>query len=146
MTDFSLHSRLSADTHLLGDFPLCRLLVMNDVTYPWFILVPRRAAIREIHELTEADQHQLLRESSQLGQQLEKVFKADKLNVAALGNLVPQLHLHHIVRYQDDPCWPAPVWGKSSPVPYATDRLQELCRPLLALLIDFIPAERFRSG
>ena len=142
---FSLHPKLSEDTITLGDFPLCRLLLMNDSTYPWFILVPRRDDLREIHELTEADQQQLLKESSQLARQLVALFKADKLNVAALGNLVPQLHLHHIVRYQKDPCWPAPVWGKTLPVPYVPERLPEFCQPLLSQLTDVTPSPPFRN-
>ncbi len=142
---FSLHPKLSEDTITLGDFPLSRLLLMNDSTYPWFILVPRRADLREIHELTEADQQQLLKESSQLARQLVALFKADKLNVAALGNLVPQLHLHHIVRYQDDPCWPAPVWGRTLPIPYTPARLPEFCQPLLSQLTDVTPAPPFRN-
>ena len=142
---FALHPKLSEDTIELGDFPLCRLLLMNDVTYPWFILVPRRNDIREIHELNEADQQQLLKESSQLARQLGAVFQADKLNVAALGNLVPQLHLHHIVRYQDDPSWPAPVWGKAAPVPYTEEALLPTCQPLLTRLTDLTPAAPFRT-
>lgn len=141
---FSLHPKLSDDTITLGDFPLCRLLLMNDSTYPWFILVPRRANLREIHELTEAEQQQLLKESSQLARQLAILFEADKLNIAALGNLVPQLHLHHIVRYQDDPCWPAPVWGKTAPIPYEVKHLSGFCQPLLDRLTDLTPSPPFR--
>lgn len=108
---FELHPRLAEDTLAVGDFPLCRLLLMNDASYPWFILVPRRAEIREIFELARHDQQQLLDESSQLSRVLNRVFYADKLNIAALGNMVPQLHIHHIVRYQSDRAWPNPVWG-----------------------------------
>ncbi len=108
---FELDPRLEADTHMLGDFPLCRLLLMNDANYPWFILVPRRAGVREIFELSIDDQHALLQESSFLAERLQTVFGADKINIAALGNQVPQLHLHHIVRYENDAAWPGPVWG-----------------------------------
>lgn len=110
--DWTLHPRLEADTAAVGDFTLSRLLLSNDATYPWTILVPRRAGIREIHELSEADQQLLLRESVLLSQALTAVFAPTKLNVAALGNVVPQLHVHHIARYDHDPAWPAPVWGK----------------------------------
>ena len=106
---FELHPQLAQDTITISDFPLCRLLLINDSNYPWFILVPRRSQIREIYELQESDQRQLLKESSQLSRVLVKIFQADKLNVAALGNMVPQLHIHHIVRYQDDQAWPKPV-------------------------------------
>jgi diadenosine tetraphosphate (Ap4A) HIT family hydrolase len=132
--EFTLHARLAADTVALGDFPLCRLLLMNDAHYPWFILVPRRAAAREIYQLEERDQQQLLRESGQLSRAAMDAFKGEKLNVAALGNLVPQLHLHHVVRYASDPAWPLPVWGRHPARPYAdaerAARLQAL-RPLL---------------
>ena len=134
---FTLHPKLAEDTVSLGDFPLCRMLLMNDVHFPWFILVPKRPDIREIHDLSEDDQRQLIRESSILASQLAKVFKADKLNIAALGNMVPQLHLHHIVRYRDDLCWPAPVWGKVAPVPYATEQVLGIRQHLLGKLTDF---------
>ena len=107
-----IHPQLQADCLVIGRFPLCHLLLSKDTNYPWFILVPDREHISEIHQLTDADQQQLLRESSQLARVLDKVFAPDKLNIAALGNVVPQLHLHHIVRYRDDPAWPAPVWGR----------------------------------
>ncbi|MGQ0586377.1 MAG: HIT domain-containing protein [Gammaproteobacteria bacterium] len=116
---FELHPRLAADAFVLGDFPLCRLLLMNDAQYPWFILVPRRVGAREIYLLDEADQAQLLRESSALSRALMEAFRGEKLNVAALGNVVPQLHLHHIVRYAADPAWPGPVWGRHPAQPYS---------------------------
>lgn len=115
---FKLHRQLAQDCFELGSFPLCRLLLMNDSNYPWFILVPQREGIHEIHQLAAADQQQLLRESSELARMLAKVFDADKLNIAALGNVVPQLHIHHIVRYRNDPAWPSPVWGKVDVEPY----------------------------
>ncbi len=126
---FKLHPRLAQDTSVIGDFPLCRLLLMNDANYPWFILVPRRAEIQEVFELEQQDQKQLLKESSHLSQVLSKIFQADKLNIAALGNIVPQLHIHHIVRYQTDQAWPNPVWGA---IPHATlhrkSPARNLCR------------------
>lgn len=136
---FELHPQLAQDNITVGDFPLCRLLLCNDSNYPWFILVPRRAEIREIFELEESDQRQLLKESSQLSQVLVKIFRADKLNVAALGNMVPQLHLHHIVRYQDDQAWPKPVWGLFPVQAYKGRALQEICSNVSALLTDFTP-------
>ena len=109
---FKLHPKLADDCFAVGDFPLCKLLLMNDRNHPWFILVPRRPDLREIYDLGELDQMQLMRESSQLGKALMQAFKGDKLNVATLGNQVPQLHLHHIVRHEKDPNWPHPVWGR----------------------------------
>ncbi|MEY3038836.1 MAG: hypothetical protein RL143_1403 [Pseudomonadota bacterium] len=96
--EFSLAPQLQADTHKLGDFPLCTLLLMNDVHYPWFILVPRRAGVTEIYHLSEADQVQLLRESSALAETASDLFAAKKMNIANLGNMVSQLHVHVIVR------------------------------------------------
>jgi diadenosine tetraphosphate (Ap4A) HIT family hydrolase len=115
---FDLHPRLAADTVALGDFPLCRLLLMNDAQYPWFVLVPRRAGAREIFQLDERDQQQLLKESSQLSRAIMDAFGGEKLNVAALGNLVPQLHVHHVVRFAHDAAWPKPVWGLHPARPY----------------------------
>lgn len=135
---FALHPRLAADCQVLGDFPLCRLLLMNDTQYPWFILVPRRENLREIYELSDVDQLQLLRESSQLSRALMQTFKGDKLNIAALGNQVPQLHLHHIVRFHNDPAWPAPVWGKFPATPYTdAQRTERLARLLPSLAPGF---------
>ena len=121
-----LHPQLQRDCRVLGRFKLCHVLLMNDRSYPWFVLVPDRDGIREIYQLSEADQQQLLHESSYLAEILQRVFQADKLNIAALGNMVPQLHIHHIVRYQQDPAWPAPVWGKFAAVPYDEAALQDL--------------------
>lgn len=136
MTDsgYRLHERLQADTLDLGQSALCDIRLMNDQSWPWIILVPRRMAVREIYDLTVADQQQLLRESSCLGQGMMALFEGDKLNVAALGNMVPQLHLHHIVRFEGDPAWPAPVWGRQQPVPYTDSGLQAMIQRLGPLL------------
>lgn len=135
---FELHPRLAADGISLGRFPLCRVLLMNESRYPWLVLVPERPDISEIHELSEADQWQLIRESSNLGAHLKRVLAADKQNVAAIGNLVPQLHVHHVARYRDDPAWPAPVWGRFTPLPYTREALEPLLdRLTLAELPDF---------
>ena len=116
-----LHPQLQKDCLLVGRFPLCRLLLMQDANYPWFILVPDREGVSEIFQLCEEDQMQLLRESSLLSAVLVERFHADKLNIAALGNVVPQLHIHHVVRYRDDPAWPAPVWGRAPAKPYTPE-------------------------
>jgi diadenosine tetraphosphate (Ap4A) HIT family hydrolase len=125
-----LHPRLRQDCRILGRFALCRLLLMGDANYPWFILVPDREDVTEIFHLSEADQQQLLRESSCLAAWLVERFQADKLNIAALGNLVPQLHIHHLVRYRDDAAWPAPVWGRVPPRPYTGEALERLLAKL----------------
>ena len=137
---FALHPQLQADCIPLGRFPLCQLLLLNDANYPWFILVPEREDISEIYQLSAEDQQQLMRESSQLAQRLTERFKADKMNIAALGNVVPQLHLHHIVRYRHDPAWPAPIWGKIPPRPYGAAAVAALKQTLAGILgTDFKP-------
>lgn len=121
-----IHPQLARDCLKLGRFHLCHLLLMRDANYPWFILVPDRDGIREIHHLSNQDQQQLLRESTVLSRALEKAFTPDKLNIAALGNMVPQLHIHHVVRYVGDPAWPAPVWGRLPAKTYDSDELSGL--------------------
>ncbi|BCK61904.1 HIT family protein [Aeromonas hydrophila] len=115
---FELHSRLQADTRLLGDLPLCRVLLAKDSQYPWLILVPRVANLREIHHLAPAQQQQLMEESCAVATLMEQALRPDKINVAALGNLVPQLHLHHVARFSTDKAWPGPIWGAHPSVPY----------------------------
>lgn len=122
--EFILHPRLAADTCFVGDWPLCRLLLLNDARFPWLVLVPRRANVTEPFDLSETDQLQLHRESMALGRWMKANFRADKMNIAALGNQVPQLHVHHIARFHDDPMFPAPVWG-SVAQPYSAAALSE---------------------
>lgn len=131
---FELHPRLAADCIVLGDFPLCRLLLMNDRQYPWFILVPRRSGVREIFQLDETDQALFWHESALLSKAVMQAFNGHKLNVAVLGNMVPQLHIHHVVRYEGDPAWPAPVWGKLPALPYDKAGTQARSSALLSLL------------
>jgi diadenosine tetraphosphate (Ap4A) HIT family hydrolase len=121
---FVLHPQLAKDSVWLSDWPLCQLRLINDKNYPWFILVPRRPDVREIIDLTDEEQGLLWRESQKLSLLLKQQYAPDKLNIAALGNMVPQLHLHHIGRYISDAAWPAPVWGKVSAVPYSELELQ----------------------
>lgn len=135
---FALDPRLQQDTIILGHFPLSLLLLMNDSTYPWLILVPQRPEIREIHELAPRDRRQLLDESCHLAETMAALFGPDKLNIAALGNVVPQLHLHHVARFRHDPAWPAPVWGKTPAVPYLPTQFHELRHRLMKNLHGFI--------
>lgn len=130
---FQLHPTLAKDTFLVGDFPLSTVRLMNDCQFPWLILVPRVSGVKEIYELSAADQVQFLRESSWTSSQMAKIFGADKMNVAALGNQVSQLHFHHIVRYQNDVRWPNPVWGAQS-VPYTAEVLQHMQQTLMMAL------------
>ena len=126
-----LHPQLKKDCIELGEFTLCSLLLLNDANYPWFILLPNRVGITEMHQLSEVDQQQLMTESMFFSQCLEQVFQADKLNIAALGNVVPQLHIHHIARFTTDACWPAPVWGAVSPIAYNEAQLKNIKKQLL---------------
>jgi len=123
---FELDPRLQSDTILIGDFPISRLLLMNDSTYPWFILVPRRKGVTEVYQLDEDDQCELWQESALLGKWMSFAFQFDKLNIGALGNVVSQLHIHHVGRSQNDPSWPGPMWGQHPPKPYAPDKIEEI--------------------
>jgi len=121
---FILATRLQEDTWLIGDFPLCRLLLSNDSNYPWFILVPRREGISELFQLDDVDQQLMWAETTALAGVLKELFTADKMNVATLGNVVSQLHMHVIARYASDAAWPGPVWGKHPAKPYSEADVQ----------------------
>ena len=114
---FDLHPRLAADTHFVCDWELSRVLLMEDARYFWLILVPRKEALTEITDLSPAERAMLMEEAARAGA-IIKADGAQKLNLGALGNLVPQLHLHVIGRTAGDPAWPGPVWGHSPAVPY----------------------------
>jgi diadenosine tetraphosphate (Ap4A) HIT family hydrolase len=133
---FVLDPRLKQDTVHIGDFPLSTLLLSNDSTYPWFILVPKRPDISEIFQLPEAEQVQLWQETTYLSAVLDRAFKADKMNVAALGNVVNQLHMHVIVRLKTDAAWPAPVWGKHPAKPYSPDEVARITSQLKSVLTE----------
>jgi len=111
---WSLHSQLENDTAPVGDLALCRVLAIDDADYPWLILVPRRAGVTEIADLGD-DTSLLMAEIAQMSRVLKDVTRCDKLNIAAIGNVVPQLHVHIVARRKDDPLWPKPVWGHVSP-------------------------------
>ncbi len=133
---FSLDPRLQQDTLVLGDFALCRLLLMNDSSYPWLILVPRREAVSEVFQLAADEQQQLWRETTLLAEMLKDAFVADKMNIATLGNVVSQLHMHVVVRHRDDAAWPAPVWGRQLAVPYSQEQLRAMRERLRLVLTD----------
>lgn len=117
---FHLHSKLAADTLPIGDWPLCRILLMNDSTFPWLIFVPRRENVCEIIDLKEIDQQQLITEISRASHSLKSALNPDKLNIAALGNVVSQLHVHLIARYKTDSAWPRPIWGSTPSIPFSS--------------------------
>ncbi len=124
-SDFDLHPQLTADTVEAARWDCCRVLLMNDATYPWLILVPQRPDLRELHDLSADDLAQVTVEIVRASQAMESLFKPVKMNVAALGNQVPQLHIHVIARFEDDPAWPKPVWGVAPAAPYDAGALAE---------------------
>jgi diadenosine tetraphosphate (Ap4A) HIT family hydrolase len=129
-----LHPTLARDTVEVARLPLCRALLMKDSRFPWLILVPERQEIREIHELAPEDRKQLVEEIAQVSEALERLFHPAKLNVGALGNIVPQLHVHVVARFETDPAWPGPVWGSGPAVPYTDEELAETRERLAAAL------------
>jgi len=133
---FALDSRLQQDCLVIGDFPLCRLLLMKDSNYPWFILVPRREEVSELFQLDADDQRQLWQETTLLAETLKDIFAADKMNVATLGNVVSQLHMHVIVRRREDASWPAPVWGRHPAQPYSEQQAGQVVDKLRSVLAE----------
>ena len=117
---FVLHPRLEADAFFIADWPLCRVLLMNDARYPWLILVPRRDGLTEMMDLPVQYRALLVEEIAKAGAVVRSRSGITKVNVGALGNLVPQLHVHVLGRHPGDPAWPGPVWGHSPAVPYET--------------------------
>jgi diadenosine tetraphosphate (Ap4A) HIT family hydrolase len=131
---YELHPQLAADTHPLAVLELCDLRLMDDANYPWLVLVPRVAAAREMIDLDGDQRHRLTDEIDLAARLLREAFQPHKLNIAALGNLVPQLHVHVIAREETDPAWPAPVWGRVAARPYPPESLVERVRLLRDLL------------
>lgn len=131
---FILHPRLAADTVAVAALPLCEVRLMNDSRFPWLILVPRRADVREVHALDGADQAALIAESSRAALLLERLFAPDKINLGALGNLVPQLHWHVVARFRADAAWPGPIWGSGTPQPYTEAELAAAVERLSAAI------------
>ncbi|QNP40362.1 HIT family protein [Lysobacter solisilvae (ex Woo and Kim 2020)] len=129
-----LHPQLAEDTHPIAHFTLCDLQLMDDANHPWLILVPRVEHAVEWIDLNEAQQVELTREISRASRVLQAVFRPDKLNVAALGNMVPQLHVHVIARFREDIAWPRPVWGMATAQPYSPEELVRRIERLRAAL------------
>ncbi len=129
---FALHPTLARDTVEVARLPLCRVLLMKDSRFPWLILVPEREGAREIHELTASDRAELIEEFARAARVLERLFRPDKLNVGALGNVVPQLHVHVVARFATDAAWPGPVWGSGTAVAYSNEPLEALKERLAA--------------
>lgn len=128
--DWSLHPQLANDTIGVGDLPLSRVLIIKDSNYPWLLLVPRRNEVFDITDLNEVEQAQLMTEINRTGKALKEITKPDKLNIAALGNVVPQLHVHIIARRTTDAAWPRPVWGVAPPQPFDPNELEAFTQAL----------------
>lgn len=131
MENFSLHPRLAADCIELGRLRLSRLLLLNNAHYKWLILVPE-VAVEQLHQLTEEERQTLQQEAQQVSELLEKHYQPKRINVGALGNLVPQLHYHVVARAEGDPAWPGPVWGHNASVPYTQEQVEEFRAKLMA--------------
>ena len=126
---FALHPQLEADTLLIGDLPLCRVLLMNNANFPWLILVPRQPNLRELFELEPNEYAELTQEIRSIAEKFSAHTGAHKMNIAALGNIVPQLHIHIIARFENDTAWPAPVWNSGVATrPYKSAESETLIR------------------
>lgn len=131
---FKLDDRLHADTYVIGELELCLLLLMNDSRYPWLILVPKLANISEVYQLSEQQQHSLWQETTLISHTLSQLVDAHKMNVATLGNVVNQLHMHVVARHTSDAAWPAPVWGAGIAQPYQVQQVRKIQQQLNAAL------------
>ncbi|QDP00507.1 HIT domain-containing protein [Thalassotalea sp. PS06] len=136
--DFTLHADLQRDCVLVVSLPLCELLLCNDSKYPWFIMVPRRQDISDLHQLDWQDLQQFMNESSMVSELLMQEFNGDKMNVAALGNVTPQLHIHHVVRFKNDACWPKPIWGQLPLTPYPEEEIVKIKNVLKAKIDEIL--------
>lgn len=124
MKPFNLHQKLLNDTFEITRLKLSLALLMNDSSFPWVILVPMREGVTELHDLQSADRAVLMEEMAAASKAIEKLYRPDKINIGALGNIVPQLHIHVVGRNKKDRAWPGPVWGSGAPVPYSKDALK----------------------
>lgn len=141
MSKFELHPDLERDGIHLGNFQLSRVLLINDSNYPWFVLIPEISNTSDTIDLAPTEHTKLWEESRTFSLAIMRLFNGDKLNVAALGNVTPQLHIHHIVRYQTDPAWPAPIWGQHPLTPYSEQAIKEVYNLIASADLDnFSPA------
>lgn len=132
--NFELHPQLAQDTDIIGHFPLCIALLHKDSAVPWVILVPKKNNLKELHHLPMQEQQQFLLESQAVSQALEALFQPDKLNLGALGNIVPQLHIHHIARFSTDCAWPGPLWGNTQGTLRCREEQQTMLSKLRSVL------------
>ena len=134
MNDYILHSKLAADTFEVLSLEVSQLLLMNDARYPWLILVPQVSGMRDLHNLSTKQYQAVTQEIVQVSEVLESLAQAHKMNVGALGNMVPQLHIHIIARQTNDAAWPAPVWGVGEAQPYSQDAAKTLIQQIASKL------------
>lgn len=134
MSEFELDGRIARDSDLIATLDLCQLRIQNDSRWPWLVMVPQRADMSEIFELSEADQALLSAEVNQVAAALKEITCATKINVGALGNIVRQLHVHVIARFEGDANWPGPIWGYGSAEPYDSEKRQALVNTLMEKL------------
>ena len=134
MNDFILHSKLAADTFEVLRLEVGQLLLMNDARYPWLILVPQVSGMRDLHNLSTKQYQAVTQEIVQVSEVVESLAQAHKMNVGALGNMVPQLHIHIIARQTNDAAWPAPVWGVGEAQPYSQDAAKTLIQQIASKL------------
>jgi diadenosine tetraphosphate (Ap4A) HIT family hydrolase len=118
LSEFELDARLARDTDLVASLGLCQLRMMKDSRWPWFMLVPQRNSVSELFELKPLDQALLTFETNMVAAALKKATGAEKINVAAIGNIVRQLHVHVVARFEGDANWPGPIWGFGQSKPY----------------------------
>ncbi|WP_289035633.1 HIT family protein [uncultured Roseibium sp.] len=136
MIAFDLNPRLEGDSHPVIDLELCAVRLMKDANYPWLLLIPRRKDLIEIIDLGPAERTKLMEEIGKVSEALKTATNCEKLNVAAIGNVVSQLHVHVVARFREDPAWPAPVWGAVPPVPYEGSKANDLISALQEALTD----------
>lgn len=136
MKTFVLHPQLAKGTALIGKIGDCLLLLMKDARYPWLILVPEQVGLRELHDLSDDQFTAVTQIIKQTSLRLQSLSGAPKMNVAALGNMVPQLHIHIIARRENDASWPAPVWGVDAPEAYTEEELKVLIATLREELLN----------
>ncbi|MCT4655833.1 MAG: HIT family protein [Cohaesibacter sp.] len=134
MAEFTLDPQLEADSLPVCELELCTVRLAKDANYPWLIMVPKYAGLEELVDLAKQDQHRLTDEIAALSTALRAVTGCDKLNVAALGNMVRQLHIHVIARFESDKAWPGPIWGKVEASSYEDGKADQLISGLLAAL------------
>ena len=143
---FTLDERLQKDTRVVGRFELSLLLLHRDSNYPWFILVPQREGVTEIHHLAPLEQQLLLTESTLVAEALASLFSPDKLNIAMLGNIVAQLHIHHVARFTSDVSWPRPIWGAAPAGKYENSALEQRLEGMRNALLGNIEVDLDSGG